>query len=133
VFSGQFTPTSNLAENFAAFLDVTCAKKAAALLDVTRIEKASVFIKHESFNLNPVQQPSIKFAPKEDEPAVIHRLQAQYCGDESEYDLSNIKIWRAWLSFKSTSEIESHPLVQGAEHFLVPPCLLWNIKSKKFV
>jgi len=53
--------------------------------------------------------------------------------DESKYDLENIKIWHAWLSFKTKSEIKSWPLVRSAELFHIPPCLPWYIRSEKHV
>ncbi len=90
--------------SLSVFPDVMSSEKAAAPLDTMCTEET-------------------------DKLMDTHRLLAQ-CSlialddwkDESKHDLENIMIWHAWLSFKTKSEIESQPLVRGAEHFLVPPC-----------
>jgi len=53
--------------------------------------------------------------------------------DESKYDHENIKIWNAWLTFLTNSEIKTRPLVCGAELLIVPPCLSWYIRTEKHV
>jgi hypothetical protein len=79
-------------------------------------------------------------ATAEDKLAVTHCLQTKCSSiapvnweDESKYNLSNIMKWCAWLTFKSTSEIESRPLKCGAELIIVPPLLSWYVKSEKHV
>ena len=95
--------------------------------------------KTKKANTNSQSDSKAKSAPTIEGIADTLRLQSQCSSiapydweDESKYRV-NTKIWKAWLTFITNSEIKTRPLVCGAELFLVPPCLPWYIKTEQHV